>query len=494
MPSYPVRLYLTAIAALMQSAQFGGQLALLNTSLKSVADSLHFDYHTHNAWVTSILLVGAFVGASVAGTLCDRRGPRQTLLDNCWIFTLGALISGTSTRESWFIFGRFISGLGVGAASLIVPRFLVEASPTMVRGALTTLHQIVISGGIMCGFALGWPYEGNRDFSVQMFGKKVPWWRCMVLATALIPLLQACLVACVCPESPVWLLWIGETQKAEESRQMLHGDIEETQETEEGEEEGQLLRPGAGSSILSEAESSQSPKNRSVRFNLESHDEDSRSEGYQALRDPKYRRILLLAIVIPFLQQMSGINSLILYGSEMFQQAGLKSAITSNLITGCVNLIATIGAAALMDVWGRKKLLVTSFFGMAVCLGGMAALLLLLSHAGSHGLRNFVVVAGILLYTVAFAIGCGPVPWVYLPEILPNSIKGPAQGVATSINWIGNLLVSVSFPYSLEYLGVAGSYATYAAICLFSALFCQREMVETKRRPLHVVHAELMAH
>jgi len=99
---------------------------------------------------------------------------------------------------------------------------------------------------------------------------------------------------------------------------------------------------------------------------------------------------------------------------------------------------------------------------------------------------------GIMAYIVAFAFGCGPVPWVYLPEILPPEIKGPAQAAATALNWIGNLAVGGTFPAMLRAFGLGGSYALYALFCAGAAVFCTRWMVETKQRSLAVIHAELL--
>ena len=103
-----------------------------------------------------------------------------------------------------------------------------------------------------------------------------------------------------------------------------------------------------------------------------------------------------------------------------------------------------------------------------------------------------VAFCAMLAYITCFALGCGPIPWVYLPEILPPAIKGPAQSFATGVNWAGNLAVGLTVPATLRLLGLGGSYAVYAAFCLAAATFCARFMVETSRRPLARVHEELL--
>lgn len=199
---------------------------------------------------------------------------------------------------------------------------------------------------------------------------------------------------------------------------------------------------------------------------------------------------MILAIGVVFQQQLSGINTVILYGSQVFRTAGIASPILANLCMGGVNTAATAVAAVLMDRTGRKSLLTLSFTGMSVALGVMA---MVLSRPNiSEKVSALVALGAIFVYTIFFALGCGPVPWVYLPEILPAEIKGPAQAVCTAINWFGNFLVGLSFPFMLQQLGLGGSYALYAAACCGSAVFCAKYMVETKKRSLAAVHAELM--
>jgi MFS family permease len=514
------------------------------TSLPSVAATLRFDAEAQAAWVTSSVLVGALFGALGGGSFADALGPARAIIFNCLPLALGSLLSAIATSEAWLVCGRVLCGIGTGAASLFVPRYLTEIGPTPIRGLLSTLHQICINVGIIVAFALGWPYEKDVGFAVRLFGRVVPWWRCMFISGIVLGVLQA-IVMYFCPESPVWLGWKGRNSEAGDALRRLHGNVLENI-TEESAASEQGRRP-----LLEQAhhveEQDEEGDARAVQgagIREASHgDESASSAGFSALLQPRYRRVVLLAFALPFLQQLSGINTVILYGSEVFRKAGVKSAVSANLLMGCTNLVATFGAAMLMDRAGRKVLLTWSFVGMSGCLGCMAAFLMLPSKSSMYHkvfvmfrgcslkkhrhkkifmcniqlytspkpkhiiddalfptliaapayLAGPVSIAAILSYTVAFALGCGPVPWVYLPEILPPIIKGPAQAAATALNWGGNMLVGFSFPPSLRVLGLGGSYAVYAVACAGAALFCERRMVETKRRSLPAVHAELMA-
>ena len=198
---------------------------------------------------------------------------------------------------------------------------------------------------------------------------------------------------------------------------------------------------------------------------------------------------MILAAALPLLQQFGGSNTVILYGSEVFRSAGVTSPILANLCMGILNTFVTIIAALAMDRAGRKTLLTYSFAGMAIALGVMSSFLLLSS---STSLDAKVSLLSILVYIIFFALGCGPVPWVYLPEVLPPAIKGPAQAVCTALNWAGNLVVGATFPAMLHLLGLGGSYLVYALLCAGSAYFCYKYMVETKKRSLRDVHRELV--
>jgi MFS family permease len=490
--------------ALLGSLQFGFQIAVLNTSLDAVRESLNIP-SSRGAVVVSTLLIGALFGSLGAGNLADKLGPKKATVLNTIPLAFGSILCAAAPSEPLLILGRLLAGVGTGAASLFVPRYLNEIAPNPIRGLLGTLNQILINIGIVLAFALGWPYEATPDETVTLFGYTLPWWRCM-FAIGVIPALLQAVGMALCPETPVWLLWSGLHLQATKSYRALHGSS--------------AMTPPLGDSIEgnvleSEREERSTIRNRNVNFNDvdennveaplldtstrtaaggssggEAQGEGAPEGSFKSLLNSKYRRIMILAVGVVFQQQLSGINTVILYGSEVFRTAGIASPILANLVMGGVNTAATVVAAVLMDRAGRKSLLTLSFSGMAAALGVMSAFLLV--PGISENFASLVALGAIFVYTIFFALGCGPVPWVYLPEILPAEIKGPAQAVCTAINWFGNFLVGASFPLMMQNLGLGGSYAVYAAACCGSALFCGKYMVETKQRSLAAVHAELM--
>jgi MFS family permease len=498
--------------ALLGSLQFGFQIAVLNTSLDSVRESLNIPSR-RGAVVVSTLLLGALFGSLGAGNLADKLGPKKATVLNTIPLALGSILCAAAPSEALLLLGRLLAGIGTGAASLFVPRYLNEISPNPIRGLLGTLNQILINIGIVLAFALGWPYEHDPSKTVDFFGLSTfPWWRCM-FAVGAVPAIVQALGMSVCPETPVWLLWSGLHLQATRSYRALHGvpsnapfgdELESARElTMEGEEDHDEQRSSIRNSHVTFDDSdnveapllvSNIPKATSTRNDSGgrgAEEERNGAEGtFKAVLNPQYRRIMILAVGVVFEQQLSGINTVILYGSEVFRTAGISSPILANLVMGGLNTAATIIAAMLMDRTGRKLLLTLSFSGMAATLGLLAAFLIV------PGIPEIFAAPGalgaIFVYTIFFALGCGPVPWVYLPEILPAEIKGPAQALCTAINWFGNFLVGVTFPAMMHILSLGGSYAVYAALCCGSAVFCGKYMVETKQRSLADVHAELM--
>lgn len=202
----------------------------------------------------------------------------------------------------------------------------------------------------------------------------VPWWRVMFGLAAVPALIQAAGMA-VCPETPVWLMFSGFHLQASKSYRKLHGRVPDLATEAAAEDLDQLVGFSSPGDDSSAALLDQPLLNTRSQPNNSSS--GTATGGFSALFSGRYRRIMILAATLPLLQQLSGINSVVLYGSEVFRKAGVKSPVVANLLLGLVNTLATVGAAVLMDRAGRKKLLTWSYGGMAICLLGMATLLIL---------------------------------------------------------------------------------------------------------------------
>lgn len=455
--------------ALFGSFQFGYHIGLLNTCLYYVSDSLHFTMSPGGDIVVSALVIGAAIGSLFAGQIADATGPKRALVFNN-IFTLtGCTISAFAVGFYSMTAGRFITGWGAGAASLYVPRYIAEVSPPAVRGALGTMHQAFITLGILVSYVIGIPYEEGIH-TLHVLGTSFAWWQVM-FAFGCVPAIIQVLGLSTRTESPVWLSWKGYTEEAHAARSQLVGSNDAYQS---------LADSAPGTSSEQDAETA-----------LQQILEPEHEAGWGELFSKRYRLMTALALGLPILQQLSGINSVIFFSSEVLKTAGLGSPIIGSVLVGAVNVGTTLIAAALMDRLGRKPLLVASHAAMAVCLIAMSLAAFLLPPTSS--LSGYTSLASMLLYVFSFAIGSGPIPWLYLSEILSERIKGRAAALGTSLNWTAALLISSSFQSMLRVLGIGGSYLIFAAFNMLAVVYMMVLMVETKQRSLHHIKSLLLS-
>jgi len=535
------------------SFQYGYAIACINTVLAPIAAGVSC---TSESLINGSIIIGGSIGALVAGVLADRFGPKTAQILSCWAYGIGAVCSGAATGVHLFIAGRILAGLGAGASSLLVPRYIAEVSPTPLRGSLVTLHQVFINIGILVAYSAGIPYDYGVD-DVAVLGTTVPWWRVVLCAGALPAMLQLlCLLAC--RESPVWLE-SHDKEAADEACIALWGThailYEATShEDEEGAVEqdvlllgglGQLKQPllDGYAHVSATTTSSGAPVvtngNHFARASATSGSAASNQVPLPSLpgsRHPEaekgwlggvfrheYRSMLVLALGLPLLQQACGINAMILFSSEVFQDAGMSSPIWASILMGAVNVGVSLGAGGALDRVGRRPLMLASYVGMAVCLFTVAVINTVgvagpSTPAGGDGTPtpapspspspgggdgasgdsddddgDGVFTAALMLAYVAFyALGAGPITWLYLSEILPIRIKGTVAGLATFLGWGGNLLVAFSFVPLLSSLGFGATFTIYAALSVLGALFVFWRMVETKQKSLRQIESMLL--
>lgn len=304
--------WVSILAALIGSLQFGFQIAVLNCSIDAVEQSFDISSQAKSSFVVSCVLIGALIGSMIAGNVADSKGPRSALVFCSLVYICGSLLSGMAESVQVLMLARLVSGIGVGSSSILVPRYLVEISPSEARGYVSSLNQVFICLGILLSFVMGLGYEKDPQYSV--FG--IQWWRWMLLLPGTcMGIVQASVMFFKCPESPAW---VAKSGNEEEERFIDHGLA---------------------------------------------HDEESL---FSILRSRKYRRIIRLALVIPITQQMSGINAVILYGSSIMREvlSADSSPIKANMMIGIVNLVFSTISSSLIDTIGRRPCLITSFFGI----------------------------------------------------------------------------------------------------------------------------------
>jgi sugar porter (SP) family MFS transporter len=392
--------------------------------------------------VTSLLLVGAVVGALLAGRVADLIGRRLTVLITAAIFVVGVLLAAFTPTYPVLLVARIVIGLAVGSASMVVPLYIGEVVPPRVRGGLVSLNQLAITSGILVSYLI--------DYGVSRTGN----WRLM-FGLAAIPAVLLFAGMLFQKESPHWLIRQG---RADEARAVLH----------------RLRHDGDIDAEISEV-----------------RELSQREGGLRDLISPKVRPLLMVGVMLAVFQQITGINTVIYYAPTLLQGAGFgnSGALLANVVNGAVNVGMTIVAIWLLDRVGRRPLLLSGTAGMAV---GMAiTACCFLGGSQLHGALAIVAVVGLLVYTGSFAIGLGPVFWLLIAEIYPLKIRGAAMSVASMANWGANFVVTISFLTLLSAIGGSGAFFLFGFLTLVALAYFWRKVPETKGRSLQEIERDL---
>ncbi|HVR47368.1 MAG TPA: sugar porter family MFS transporter [Candidatus Binatia bacterium] len=389
------------------------------------------------AFTISVVLIGCIAGSAVSGAIADRIGRRWTLFLAGVVFFAGAIISAFTPNEAILLCGRFIVGVGIGFSSVVAPLYISEVAPANVRGALVSLYQFAITVGILAAYLVDYALAANGQ------------WRWM-LGLAVVPSVVLVAGMLVMPESPRYLFKILLGDRARDELQRIYPDPAERAQEVESIEEG--LR--------------------------------AKDQGWDALRDPAFRTALFIGITLAVLQQITGINTVIYYGPQIFQMAGVGSASASILaqtLVGTVNCGMTLIAIFFVDKVGRKPLLYAGLAGMFVALATLAG-----AFAQPHlsGSLAAIALGSMMLYVGCFAFSLGPIVWLLISEIFPLRARGLGMSISTLSNWVGNFLVSQFFLTMVERLGRSGTFALYAALCIVTIVFVRAMVPETKQELL----------
>jgi sugar porter (SP) family MFS transporter len=393
--------------------------------------------------VTSLLLVGAVVGALVAGRVADKIGRRPAVLITAVVFIVGVLLAAFTPTYPVLLVARVVIGLAVGSASMIVPLYIGEIVPPRVRGGLVSLNQLAITVGILSSYLIDYGLSGTGNWRL-MFG------------LAAIPAAALFTGMLFQQESPHWLIRQG---REDDARQVLR----------------RLRDEGDIDAEISEV--------REI---------SQREGGLRDLISPKVRPLLMVGVALAVFQQITGINTVIYYAPTLLQGAGFgnSGALLANVVNGAVNVGMTIVAIWLLDKAGRRPLLLFGTAGMAV---GMAiTACCFLGGSQLHGALAIVAVLGLLIYTGSFAIGLGPVFWLLIAEIYPLKIRGAAMSVASMANWAANFVVTVSFLTLLSAIGGAGAFFLFGFLTLVALAYFWKKVPETKGRSLQEIERDLV--
>jgi len=444
------RFYLARICgvAALGGLLFGYDTAVINGAIGFLQKYFELSA-TMTGWVTSSALAGCAVGVLFTGAICDRYGRKSALVAAGALFLISAIGTALPRTVEQLVLFRILAGTGVGIASMAAPLYIAEVAPARMRGRLVSINQLAIISGMLLIFFVNYLIASRGDASWQIASS----WRWM-FASGILPALLFLILLTSTPESPRWLVHRGRVEQATTILRTIGGE-----EFARGE--------------LAE-----------IRAATDSERAGARPAGR------RLTGIVALGILLAVLQQVTGINVFLYFGTEIFRKLGsaVDTALLETIAVGTVNLLFTIVAIATVDRVGRKPLMIAGAGGMGLCLAGMGAS----AQAGVAAWWMLVLVLG---YIACFAVSVGPVTWVLLTEIFPAAVRGRALAFATLALWSANFVVSQTFPmldanpWLLARFHHAFPFYLYSAMCLVLVATVWGFVPETKGRSLEEIEA-----
>lgn len=422
---------------------FGMDVAVISGAEQEIQKLWGLSDVLHGQAIASALY-GTVIGALFGGIPAERFGRKNTLIVIGLLYLLSAAGSALSPDVVPFMIFRFIGGLGVGASSVVAPMYISEIAPAKTRGRLVAIFQFNIVFGILLSYLTNYLIRGTGPDD----------WRWMIGIVA-IPALLFIILLFFVPESPRWLM--VHRQKYDEARRIL-------------------------------AVSDPAGVDEAIASIHHAIDDEKQQASLSTFFSGRFNRQIMLALLIAFFNQMSGINAIIYFAPRVFELAGIgkDAAFLQSAGVGLVNLVFTMLGLYLIDRLGRKKLMLIGSLGYIVSLGTIAA-------AFYFKLAGIVVPIFVFLFIASHAIGQGAVIWVFISEIFPNQIRSYGQSLGSSTHWVMAAIVSAAFPFfaNNENIGPAKIFLFFGVMMVGQLLWVLFKMPETKGVPLEELEEKL---
>lgn len=447
------RLDTITIVATFGGLLFGYDTGVINGALEPMKQDLGLTSVTEGL-VTSILLIGAAVGALGCGRMNDSLGRKRTLTILAVIFFVGTLGAVFAPNLAVMLPSRFVLGFAVGGASVTVPVYLAELAPTERRGSLSGRNELAIVIGQMLAFII-------NAIIFNIWGDMAGVWRIM-LAICAIPAVVLFVGMLGMPESPRWLISKGRHEDA--LTVLMQVRTEERARAEMAEVE-----------------------------HLAQEEAESHVGGASDLAIPWVRRILIAGIGLAIAQQCTGINSVMYYGSQLLVVAGFSqsAALIANIAPG---VIAVIGSAiclfVLIDRVPRRKLIIGGLIATTTCHG----LIVLGSFLIPEGIvKAYVILVLVVAFVFCMQLALNVPVWVCLSELFPLRMRGFGMGLCVLVLWVANAIIAFSFPILVDAVSITGSFLVFFVLGLFFIGFLWKFLPNTSGRSLEELEEAFVA-
>ncbi|XP_073420168.1 solute carrier family 2, facilitated glucose transporter member 4 isoform X1 [Dendrobates tinctorius] len=448
-------LVLSVFTAILGSFQFGYNIGVINAPQKIIEQSYNDSYISRRApesqsidpgllrtlWSLSVAIfsIGGMVSSLSVGIVSQWLGrKRAMIINNVFAFVGGSLMGLSQLCRSYemMIAGRFLIGAFSGLASGLVPMYVGEISPTHLRGALGTLHQLSLVIGILVAQVLG----------LDLFLGTSSRWPALFWVTLIPAALQSVLLP-FCPESPRFLYIVCEQEgQARTSLRRLTGLLDVSDDLTEMKEEKRQMETQQKVSIL------------------------------QIFRSRTYRQPIIVAIILQLSQQLSGINAIFYYSTDIFSKAGVEQPIYATIGAGIVNTAFTVVSLFLVERAGRRTLHLVGLAGMISCAVLMTVAMVLQDTMPAISALSMAAIFGFVAF---FEIGPGPIPWFIVAELFSQGPRPAAMAIAGCTNWTSNFIIGMGFPYVAD---VCGPYVflLFALLLLGFLIFTYFRVPETR--------------
>ncbi|KAJ5663489.1 hypothetical protein N7507_004220 [Penicillium longicatenatum] len=476
-----LRIFAIAVFASLGGLVYGYNQGMFGQilSMTSFSNTVHPESITNptlRGFLTAILELGAWVGVLVNGVLADALGRKQATVSGVAVFLIGVIIQACAKNADYILGGRFVTGIGVGILSMIVPLYNAELAPPELRGSLVSLQQLAICFGIMISYWIGYGtnYIGGTGEGQSNAAWLVP------VCIQIVPAIALGVGILFMPPSPRWLMVKGREEECLAviaNLRSLPTDSELVQL--------EYLEVKAQDRFEKETSLAKFPQYHSPgwmnKVKLEFH------EYASLVTNRSLFKRTVVAVFIMVFQQWSGINAILYYAAFIFKDLGLTGNTISLLASGVGGILlflATIPAVLYIDQLGRKPVLIAGAIGMGIAHFIVAGLDGQYNTSwADHKAAGWVAVVFVWIYQINFGYSWGPGAWVMVAEIFPLGVRAKAISIGASSNWLNNFAIGQATPQMVAQMGY-GTFIFFGVMCILGALFIYFMVPETKNLTL----------